>query len=70
MKSYLIWLKNGECIKGEMEDGEANILLTLFEKECNKRKRINDNTGVACIDFKEVAAIAVNDVINNNPLGY
>lgn len=71
MKYYNIYLKQGCCIEGEMEDDETKELSNLFETKCKDRKKFKDVEGTLYIDFQEVTAITFNDIEENrNKIGY
>lgn len=68
MKAYLIWLKSGSCLEGEMTEEEAKRLI-------NEYKNINytpfpsgykDKEGMVYIKFHDVEAIAINDIKEDN----
>lgn len=68
MKEYLIWLKSGACINGEMEDAEADRLKKeyTFDSYSTSVREYKDTDGTLLITFSIIHAISINNFNEGN----
>lgn len=64
MKEYMIWLKSGQCIEGEIEEDKAEKLLNTFKTfpESNSPYIFTDSNGTVYLRLSEINGIAINDM--------
>jgi hypothetical protein len=75
MKEYLIWLKSGACIIGEMEPEEVERLKNeyKFDSYSTSVREFKDKEGILLITFSTIHAISINDkeeTKENNKVGF
>jgi hypothetical protein len=66
MKHYIIWLKSGECITGDITDDVAKTLAI----DSKRVLRFSDNEGTVSVKRNRIEAIALNDAIKTNKCGF
>lgn len=64
MKHYLIWLKSGEVVQGDIEDEKPILKYTPFIL------RFTDSEGTVTIKRHRIEAIAINDIVTTNRCGF
>ncbi|HWT74321.1 MAG TPA: hypothetical protein VN258_06340 [Mobilitalea sp.] len=66
MKHYIIWLKSGECITGDISDETVNRLC-LDGKSVLK---FEDTEGSIVVKRNRIEAIGINNAIETNKCGF
>jgi len=66
MKHYVIWLKSGECISGDIPDKVENTI-TLDGRNV---LRFTDIDGTVTIKRNRIEAIAINNVVETCKCGF
>lgn len=74
MSNYIIWLIGGNCMEGTAKEEELLELKNSFIKfKCVKGDCIAefiDEDGINTIDFNQVQAISINNLIQEKTVGY
>lgn len=70
MKSYIVFLKSGDEIYGDIEDQEAGRLEKCFKRRIRGIQKFQDAEGVFLLKMSEVSAIALNDASSSHKVGF
>lgn len=70
MKDYIIWLDSGECITGTVTDEIAGYILEIWNNASAKRIDFEDTQGHASVKKDKIEAIAINNIVETNKIGF